>query len=125
MGKRTVYYVKSSAVTGGGRGGGGDRSYEVRVRGWSCSCAASVFAAMKVGGGEEEEDDGGGWRGVDEGGEGEGGGWGGLAIEGSGAVCKHLLACVLAERWDVAGALVEEKEVGREEMAGWAAGWGG
>ena len=47
--------------------------------------------------------------------------------EGGGEVplCKHLLASLLAERWDVIGGLVEEREVGREEMAGWAAGWGG
>jgi len=36
-------------------------------------------------------------------------------------LCKHLLACVLVERWRG----VEERVVGREEMAGWAAGWGG
>lgn len=33
--------------------------------------------------------------------------------------CKHLLACVLAERWDaVLGGYVEERLVGREEGAG-------
>ena len=40
-------------------------------------------------------------------------------------VCKHLLACILAESWDVAARLVVEREVSREEIAGWAAGWGG
>lgn len=43
-------------------------------------------------------------------------------MEEEGVVCKHLLACVLAER---IGGYVEEREVVREEMAGWAAGWGG
>lgn len=39
----------------------------------------------------------------------------------SGAVpiCKHLLACVLAERWeDVLGGLVRERAMEREGMAG-------
>lgn len=61
--------------------------------------------------------------------------WGGLILhhdsdtEGSGSssvpLCKHLLACVLAERWVVAGSMVGEREVGREEMGGWGGGWGG
>ncbi|KAI0137473.1 hypothetical protein BJ170DRAFT_62612 [Xylariales sp. AK1849] len=32
--------------------------------------------------------------------------------------CKHLLACVLAERWSVLGGYVQERRVGREEAAG-------
>ena len=78
--------------------------------------------------GEEGEDeemlDGGG--GDEEGGIDGERGWGGLMRdEGEAPLCKHLLACVLAERWDVAYGMVEEREVEREEMAGWAAGWGG
>lgn len=42
-----------------------------------------------------------------------GGGGGGVPC------CKHLLACVLTERWDaVLGAYVEERLVSREEGAG-------
>ncbi|KAI1160040.1 hypothetical protein F5B18DRAFT_542895 [Nemania serpens] len=50
--------------------------------------------------------------------------FGGLSADGrdgAGGVpcCKHLLACVLAERWDaVLGAYVEERLVTREESAG-------
>ncbi|KAJ8071046.1 hypothetical protein OCU04_001392 [Sclerotinia nivalis] len=34
-------------------------------------------------------------------------------------ICKHILACLLAERWgDVLGMYVRERVVGREEMAG-------
>ncbi|KAI1118105.1 hypothetical protein F5Y14DRAFT_297369 [Nemania sp. NC0429] len=50
--------------------------------------------------------------------------FGGLSADGrdgAGGVpcCKHLLACVLAERWDaVLGAYVEERLVSREESAG-------
>ena len=52
--------------------------------------------------------------------------WGGLMLgEEDIPLCKHLLACVLSERWDVAGGMVEERQAGREEIAGWAAGWGG
>jgi hypothetical protein len=44
---------------------------------------------------------------------GTGGGGGGVSC------CKHLLACVLAERWnDVLGGYVDERLVGREEGAG-------
>ena len=59
-------------------------------------------------------------------------GWGGLMgfygdREGTSnaPLCKHLLACVLADWWDEVRDLVEVKHVEREEMAGWAAGWGG
>ncbi|KAK3684246.1 hypothetical protein B0T22DRAFT_469921 [Podospora appendiculata] len=51
--------------------------------------------------------------------------FGGLSADGSGSsggpvpVCKHLLACLLAERWGAAlGRYVAAREVGREEMAG-------
>lgn len=40
-------------------------------------------------------------------------------------VCKHLLACFLAESWTEFAGYVEEGLVGREEMGSWAAGWGG
>lgn len=55
-------------------------------------------------------------------------GWGGLMLgerEGEVPLCKHLLACALAERWRVAAEMIEERMVGSEEMAGWGAGWGG
>ncbi|KAF3000984.1 hypothetical protein E8E13_009440 [Curvularia kusanoi] len=40
-------------------------------------------------------------------------------------VCKHLLACVLAEHCPgLFGSCVEERRVGVESAAGWAAGWG-
>ena len=42
------------------------------------------------------------------------------------AVCKHVLACVLVEKCaGYFGEGVEVREVGREEYAGWCAGWGG
>ena len=40
-------------------------------------------------------------------------------------MCKHLLACVFVERCKgLFGGFVEDREVGVEEAAGWAAGWG-
>lgn len=54
--------------------------------------------------------------------DGRGGGGGGPGSEGGdGGVpcCKHLLACVLAEKWNtVLGGYMEERVVGREEAAG-------
>lgn len=140
-----VYYVGSAARRDGRSRYGGATSYEVRTRGWSCSCAAFAFAAFSapVGGGEGPGgEECGGYGGAGDGGgivpgasggdDGDGGvedgggwEWGGLMVGADVPLCKHLLACVLAERWDGAGTLVEEREVGREEMAGWGAGWGG
>ena len=57
-----------------------------------------------------------------------GSGWnfGGLSLgEGMPPVCKHLLACVLAEQCgSLFGSCVEERRVSVETAAGWAAGWG-
>ncbi|KAK0634723.1 hypothetical protein B0T17DRAFT_514141 [Bombardia bombarda] len=62
---------------------------------------------------EEEEDDGrkSAWS------------FGGMTLDGSDGggvpICKHLLACLLAERWSAAlGRYVVERRVGRDEMAG-------
>ena len=56
----------------------------------------------------------------------EGVGWrfGGLTRGDWVPACKHLLACVIAEQCGGFGALVEEREVGVDEVAGRAAGWG-
>ena len=52
--------------------------------------------------------------------------FGGISLgDGMPPVCKHLLACVLAERCKgLFGGFVEERDVSVEEAAGWAAGWG-
>ena len=55
--------------------------------------------------------------------------FGGISLVGkettSPPVCKHLLACVFVERCKgLFGGFVEDREVGFEEAAGWAAGWG-
>lgn len=122
--KAAVYYVRSSRP---GRGStGSTSSYEVRLGAWNCTCPAFAFASF----GAEDEgvgwgDKGGGGE-YDEGREGNGvGGVGGLRVEGRRVpVCKHLLACVLAD-WGKALGGVERRVVGSEELAGWVAGWGG
>lgn len=57
----------------------------------------------------------------------EGNEWyfGGYSLGEDIPMCKHLLACVMVERWREFGHDVEEKEVSIEELAGWGAGWGG
>jgi hypothetical protein len=54
--------------------------------------------------------------------EGEGwefGGLGGDGKDGGGVpVCKHLVASLLGERWDVLEGYVKERGVSRDEMGG-------
>ncbi|KAI3327741.1 hypothetical protein HD806DRAFT_332921 [Xylariaceae sp. AK1471] len=107
--------------------------YVVRLESWNCSCAAFAFSAFPPlpspstyevfpatapqDTGESDQT----WE------------FGGLSTDGrdtesgitggtgGGGVpcCKHLLACVLAEKWDaVLGRYIEERVVGREEGAG-------
>lgn len=51
--------------------------------------------------------------------------FGGLGRGRTAPVCKHLLACVLVERVALFGGMAEERDISAEELAGWAAGWGG
>lgn len=105
------------------RGAVGEKVYIVRLGAWNCSCAAFAFSAfpgtassLVFDAGEEEV----------EGDDGEAGGgeewhFGGVSRDGLGGgvpCCKHLLACVLAERMGGWVGGVKEREVGREEMAG-------
>ncbi|KAL8679129.1 MAG: hypothetical protein Q9186_004574 [Xanthomendoza sp. 1 TL-2023] len=144
---RTVYYVRSSQQPRSRFSSGSSRtydalagigqSYEVRLRPWNCSCPALAFASVACigegllsritiheGNGVEarieglERTDWGPDRGARR--------FGGLIRgEGEVPVCKHLLACYLAESWKGFEGCVDERIVSREEMSGWAAGWGG
>ncbi|EGS23797.1 uncharacterized protein CTHT_0005010 [Thermochaetoides thermophila DSM 1495] len=114
------------------------RRYIVRLEAWHCTCAAFAFASYGQGNAvswtfnEVEQVTG---RQGEQGGDAEGDGlkevewsFGGLSLDGlegesaageSVPMCKHLLACLLAERWSTAlGRYVVDKKVGREEMAG-------
>ncbi|OBT79114.1 hypothetical protein VF21_01785 [Pseudogymnoascus sp. 05NY08] len=118
--RNQVYLVRSSHATRA-RGAVGERVYIVRLEAWNCSCAAFAFSAFPGAasslffdaGDEEEVEDG----------EAGGGEWqfGGVSRDGLGGgvpCCKHILACVLAERMEGWVGGVREREVGREEMAG-------
>ncbi|KAF2633235.1 hypothetical protein BU25DRAFT_323426, partial [Macroventuria anomochaeta] len=89
-------------------------SYEVRLRAWNCTCPAFAFAAFPSVHPEPPKRKTLEWM------------FGGVSLgEGMPPVCKHLLACVLAERCRcVFGECVEERRVDVETAAGWAAGWG-
>ncbi|KAK0673430.1 hypothetical protein QBC41DRAFT_125157 [Cercophora samala] len=114
------------------------QKYLVHLQAWNCTCAAFAFStvqslldsspspppplpndlllpeqqqpgASEAQPGQEQQD----WE------------FGGLSTDGKGPnggqvpMCKHLLACLLAERWDNAlGGYVTSKGVGKGEMAG-------
>lgn len=63
-----------------------------------------------------EKDEGGGVG--EQEGEGRGSFGGTSQVMGEGVpICKHLMACLLAERWEALGECVVERGVTREEMA--------
>lgn len=111
-------------------------NHEVRPTAWNCSCPAFTFSAFPtdtypttpsspsshnppaprrqkknvVSDDENEEET---WE------------FGGLSVGVEIPMCKHLLACLMVERWKGFGEHVEVREVSIEELAGWGAGWGG
>ena len=107
-------------------------SYEVRTQAWNCTCPAFAFAAFAdehMTGLDQKGDrnfehlrSGREW---DEDGMRDDERFGGLALGSDVPVCKHLLACVMVESCEGLDEYVETRIVGRAEMAGWAAGWGG
>ena len=137
-GINTIHYVRSAQQRSSRFGTSYDNStsYEVRLRAWNCTCPAFAFAAFpsvhpeppvpeyvptdangkmdSEASDEENRMAGSGWN------------FGGLSLgEGMPPVCKHLLACVLAEQCgSLFGSCVEERRVSVETAAGWAAGWG-
>lgn len=123
-----VYYVRSSQPTRPSRyAAAAGSSYEVRLKAWNCSCPAYTFSAVNT----TEETYGHDLNvdvdGVDEGASDvvSGSKYGGLMLtQGAVPMCKHLLACFLSEQCELLSCFVEERVVGRDEAAGWAAGWG-
>ncbi|CZT18705.1 uncharacterized protein RCC_04549 [Ramularia collo-cygni] len=89
--------------------------YEVRLVAWSCSCPAFTFSAFPAQASTETENSACPKEPML---------FGGLTKGSDLAVCKHLLACILVEHCKGFGHFAEEKEISREELAGWAAGWG-
>ena len=136
QGRRSIYYVRSSnqprsrfSSKRNEDPASEGTSYEVRLQAWNCSCAAFAFAAFSgewdgaeafdVESGNHDEGTRQGRKDRQE--------WqvGGVSLGEDVPICKHLLACVLAERVEGLSAFVDEKVVERGEIAGWAAGWGG
>lgn len=138
------YVVKSLASTMRRKARVG-RYYLVTLRAWNCTCPSFTLDAFpparptKDPAGDTEHGTragtGGGVRGKEEGehvvsrGREDEGSWsfGGSSADGLGIgrsvpCCKHLLACVLTERWgDVLGSFVPVKSVRKGEIAGLAA----
>ncbi|RFU32683.1 hypothetical protein B7463_g3661, partial [Scytalidium lignicola] len=116
--------------------GAGTRTYTVHLEVWNCNCAAFAFAAFPAGGDglsftpREVDSDGllgDRWESSGERDEEREWEFGGLSLDGGEEqgvpCCKHLLACVLAERWEaLLGRFVNHREVSLEEMAGLAVG---
>lgn len=138
--EKVMYLVRSSQPTKGrfSTSTSTTSTYVVYLTSWNCSCAAFAFSAFPASGyqaswdldqhpdsdeltcdsGYENERCEKEWQ------------FGGLSLHGTEGrcdgggvpVCKHLLACLLGERWeDVLGNYVKERVAGREEMAGFAA----
>ncbi|KAI0484347.1 hypothetical protein GGR56DRAFT_21544 [Xylariaceae sp. FL0804] len=126
---------------GAGAGGAPTRTYVVRTGAWSCTCASFAFEAhariysLSTTSSSSSSSSSSGCRRYDVReatatgafSEQRSRSWefGGLSTDGGGEggsgvpCCKHLLACVLAERWPaLLAGFVEERAVGREEAAG-------
>ncbi|EFQ94841.1 hypothetical protein CFE70_007460 [Pyrenophora teres f. teres 0-1] len=129
----TVYYVRSAQQRSSRFSTSYDTTtcYEVRLQAWNCSCPAFAFAAFPATNNEvsvssyDTPNQADGSDSMDEARDTD---WifGGISLgHGMPPICKHLLACVLAERCtSLFGGFVEEKTVHVDEAAGWAAGWG-
>ncbi|TLD28726.1 hypothetical protein PspLS_03190 [Pyricularia sp. CBS 133598] len=93
------------------------RTYVVHLAAWNCTCAAFAFSAFPGAAVASDSASTTEPRGLD---------FGGLSLDGTRGreaqgvpCCKHLLACLLADRWGgVLGRYVVVRRVGREEMAG-------
>jgi hypothetical protein len=105
----------------------------VRLTAWNCSCAAFAFSAFPAStsgpfsphfedtpsGAKDAPETDTAWE------------FGGLSSDGTAGhgdavpCCKHMMACLLAERCEgVLGGYVKNMRVGREEMAGLGADGG-
>lgn len=115
-GSTPLYVVKSMASTLKRRQQRdlASRSYVVRLGAWNCTCASFTLDAFPpvprrtVAGSENEGQDR--WQS------------GGLSLDGlseSAPCCKHLLACLLAERWEtLQDNRVTTRYISRDELAG-------
>jgi len=127
--KNEVYLVRSSQQTSRFKDSLAAKGqiYTVLLKAWNCSCAAFAFSSFPASASpfqaQYQTNLGTGFEGVGDGGK----GWefGDLSFDGKGEeggnvpICKHLLACMLVDRWGLVwGGYIKERVVGREEMAG-------
>lgn len=121
-----VYYVRSAQQQRAGRFAtsyDATTNYEVRLTAWNCSCPAFAFAAFPSSfePATATSEPGPHSRTYDKAST-----VGGIYGRSDDVpVCKHILACILAERCSLFTDFVEERRVSNAEYAGWAAGWGG
>lgn len=92
-------------------------TYLIHLDAWSCSCSGFILEAFSgTGDGDTLTPADSNWS------------FGGLSGEKVGVAgerlpcCKHLLACLLADRWEAFGEYVTKKECTINEMAGLVAG---
>ncbi|KAI9819806.1 MAG: hypothetical protein M1832_003881 [Thelocarpon impressellum] len=127
--RSSVYYVRSSQPLSRHHLSSAARtSYEVRLGAWSCSCPAFTYAAFPSAPATHAPPL---TPSAPE--PGRSGHFGGLSLDARDAegatplppVCKHLLACALADRSaPLLEDYVAELEASADELAGWAAGDG-
>lgn len=97
-------------------------SYEVRLKAWNCSCPAFAFSAFPAAASSTTNDETS--EDTDDIATSEPWLFGGLTKGQDLPVCKHILACVLGRYCKGFEGFIESREVSREELAGWSAGWG-
>lgn len=108
-----LYVVRSLASTMKRRDG---TYHVVLLHAWSCTCPSFTLDAFPPGPLTHHGEAG---TAAERSGGAEGWSFGGVSVDGLGVpCCKHLLACVLAERWAALGGYVSVKRVRRGEMAG-------
>lgn len=110
------------------------KSYEVRLRAWNCTCPAFALLAFREGLPATASTSGDLDPGIEPGtgiedddplGQDCYGFGGTLTSTSTPAACKHLLACVLAARCPGLFGGGTRRVVGREELGGCCAGWAG
>jgi len=122
--QQVIYYVRSadpsaapSRGVASGRYSSSPARYEVRTKAWNCTCASFAFAACNAYQQHDTDSD------TDSLAATFGSRWGAYS-SGEAVVCKHLVACVLAENCPrIFGGFVVVEEVGRNRLAELAVLW--
>lgn len=98
--------------------------YEIRAKAWNCSCPAFTFSTLEgelakrtslESSGGSQSMTGAVGASIIYGGRAEG--------DNRAPICKHLLACLLANSSKLLATCVKRVAMTEHELAGWAAGW--